>query len=181
MPGGEILTIGHSTHAIEHFMRLLETHRIEALADVRRYPGSRRSPQFGAEALAAALRDAGITYASYAAELGGRRRTRGDSPNAGWRSPSFRAYADHMASAEFEVGLQRLLDQTRSARVAIMCAEAHPSRCHRQLIADALLARRRRVLHILGDGQLVEHVLTPFAVVDGERVSYPPPQESLLG
>ena len=168
----EIYTIGHSTHPIERFIRLLGAHRIELLADVRRFPGSRRNPQFGAEALAASLDAERIAYEGLGAELGGRRRARRDSPNDAWRVEAFRAYADHTASDEFRAGLARLEALTSERRAAIMCAEADWRRCHRRLIADALLARGWRVLHIGPDGGLGEHSLPEFATVVGTAVSY---------
>lgn len=173
-----ILTVGHSTHHIERFLALLRGAGVEAIADVRRYPGSRRNPQFGAEALAASLASGGIEYASFGEELGGRRRASpemtGPVPdNSAWRSASFRAYADHMATPQFKAGRERLEALAREKRTAIMCAEAHPSRCHRQLIADALLARGWQVVDLLPDGRLAEHSLSPHAVVKGEVVTYP--------
>jgi uncharacterized protein (DUF488 family) len=171
-----VLTIGHSTHAIEPFIALLERHRVELLADVRRFPGSRRHPQFGADALARALADKGIGYVSFGDELGGRRRARPDSANAGWRSGQFRGYADHMASAEFAQGLARLEAAAAARLAAIMCAEADWHRCHRQLIADALVACNWRVLHIGRDGRLEPHELTAFAAIEDGFVSYPGPR-----
>jgi uncharacterized protein (DUF488 family) len=174
-----VFTIGHSTHAVEHLIALLERHRVELVADVRRFPGSRRHPQFGAEALSRSLDEAGIGYLSLG-ELGGRRRARPDSANAGWRSGQFRGYADHTASAEFARGLARLEAAATSRRAAIMCAEADWRRCHRQLIADALVARGWRVFHIGRDGRVERHELTSFAVVEDETVRYPG-QGTLLG
>lgn len=181
MPSGavEILTVGHSTHAIERFLELLRDAGVRAVADVRRYPASRRNPQFSAGALAEDLAEAEIAYEPFAVELGGRRGAGrpvagGDAPdNSAWRNASFRAYAHHMASAEFNRGLERLEALGRERRTAIMCAEAHPSRSHRQLIADALLARGWRVLDLLGDGRLGKHPLSRHAVVTAGAVSYP--------
>lgn len=184
-PGtGTILTVGHSTHPIGRFTALLAGAGVDLVADVRRYPGSRRNPQFGAEPLAASLARAGIGYESFGEPLGGRREPRrraesGDPPaggpgdNSAWRNPSFRAYADHMASAEFAAGLRRLESLADGRRVAIMCAESDPGRCHRRLIADVLSARGRPVVHLLGDGRLVDHTLSPDAIVEGDRVHYP--------
>ena len=150
MPGPPyVLTIGHSTHPQSRFAELLRAHRVELLADVRRYPGSRRNPQFDADSLEAELHGAGIAYLSLGDQLGGRRRPRPDSPNTGWRVAAFGAYADHMQSAEFAAGLERLEDRARERRAAIMCAEGDWRRCHRRLIADALLIRGWRVAHIL--------------------------------
>jgi uncharacterized protein (DUF488 family) len=180
----EILTVGHSTHPIERFLALLRAAGVAAIADVRRYPASRRNPQFGAEALANALSDAGIAYAGLGEELGGRRgsarragaRDRSEprlADNSAWRSASFRAYANHMATAEFATGLGRLEELARARRTAVMCAEGHWTRCHRRLIADALAARGWRVLHLLPDGRLEEHRVHPDAVVTDGRLSYP--------
>ena len=176
----EAFTIGHSTHPIERFLDLLRTHRIEAIADVRRYPGSRRNPQFGADALASSLAAAAIEYALLGDELGGRRAARPDSVNAAWTVAAFRGYADHMDTPEFAGGLARLEGLAAQRRTAVMCAEGHWSRCHRRLIADALVARGVRVIHILPDGRSEEHRLTPFAVVRDGRPTYPG-QDSLLG
>jgi uncharacterized protein (DUF488 family) len=172
MAAGEILTIGHSTHPIERFIRLLAANRVELLADVRRFPGSRRNPQFGAEALAGSLAEAGIAYEALGAEVGGRRRARRDSPNDAWRVEGFRAYADHTGTDEFRRGLERLEGLAHERRTAIMCAEADWRRCHRRLIADALIARGWRVLHIAADGRTSEHALPEFATVAGCEVRY---------
>jgi uncharacterized protein (DUF488 family) len=176
----EIFTVGHSTHPIERFLSLLGEARIEAVADVRRFPGSRRHPQFGAGALSESLAARGIDYEPFGEELGGRRSRRdaeaaGREPpdNSAWRSASFRAYADYMWAPAFGAGLVRLEQLSQRRRSAVMCAEAHPSRCHRRLIADALHARGWRVVHLLPDGPLEQHSLTPGAVVEGEQVHYP--------
>lgn len=158
---GEVLSVGHSTHPIERFLRLLGAAGVEALADVRRYPGSRRNPQFNAGALAGALEGAGIAYLPLGEQLGGRRgsaRRRGRSAS-GWRNPSFAAYADHMEGEEFAAGLGRLEELARARRTALMCAEADWRRCHRRLIADALTARGWRVRHLLAPGDAEEHPL----------------------
>jgi uncharacterized protein (DUF488 family) len=171
----ESLTVGHSTHPIETFIALLRDAEIELVADVRRYPGSRRNPQFGAEALSRSLAEAGIGYEPFGASLGGRRSRQASAPvdNSAWRVEAFRAYADHMWSADFAAGLERLEALARERRTAIMCAEAHPSRCHRRLIADALHARGWTVAHLLADGRREPHGLSPHAAVKGGRVSYP--------
>ena len=168
-----MFTIGHSTHAIERFLGLLERNSVELVADVRRFAGSRRHRQLGSEALARSLAEAVIDYACLGEELGGRRRARQDSPNAGWRSGQFRGYADHMGSAEFAEGLARLEAAAVARPAAIMCAEGDWRRCHRQLIADAMAARGWRVLHIGRYGCLEVHELTSFAVVEDGSVSYP--------
>jgi uncharacterized protein (DUF488 family) len=168
-----VLTIGHSTHAIERFIALLERHRVELLADVRRFPGSRRHPQFGADALARALADEEIGYVSLGDDLGGRRRARPDSANAGWRSGQFRGYADHMASAEFLDGLDRLLGLAAARPTAVMCAESVWWRCHRRLLADALvLLRGASVEHLFHDGRVVPHPPAADARVADGRLVY---------
>jgi uncharacterized protein (DUF488 family) len=177
----EILTIGHSTHEIERFLALLRSAGIETVADVRRYPGSRRNPQFGAARLADALGGAGVAFEPLGEELGGRRRPRKESANGGWQVEGFRAYADHMQEPGFEAGIRRLEQIASSRRTAVMCAEADWHRCHRRLIADALRTRGWRVLHIGPDGGLAPHEMTPFAVVERERISYPPAQDTLTG
>jgi uncharacterized protein (DUF488 family) len=182
-----IFTIGHSTHPIERFIELLRAGGVEALADVRRYPGSRRNPQFGAQALARALDEAGIDYRPLGETLGGRRsRRRGTDAgtpvrdNSAWRNPSFRAYADHMARPEFAAGLAELSELAAATPTAVMCAEGHPSRCHRQLIADALTVVGWEVIHLLPDGGRAEHELNPHAVVEGGTVAYPARAEPTL-
>ena len=154
---GEILTVGHSTHPIESFVELLRGARVEAIADVRRFPGSRRNPQFGAEALAASLAEAGIAYEQFGDALGGRRRSKQPRPDSPWRNASFAAYAEYMESDEFAAGLDRLEALAREQRTAPMCAEAQWFRCHRRLIADALVKRGWRVMHLWPDGRLDPH------------------------
>jgi uncharacterized protein (DUF488 family) len=168
-----IFTIGHSTHGPEEFLKLLRGHRIEAVADVRRYPSSRRLPHFNAGSLAEALPREGIDYVELGEALGGRRKPRPDTANTGWRVAGLRGYADHMESSEFGTALAALEDLARERRTAFMCAEGPWWRCHRQLIADALLARGWEVHHVMPDGRLEQHRLTPFAIVDGATVSYP--------
>ncbi len=166
-------TIGHSTRPLAELVQLLRAHEVERLVDVRRFPGSRRNPQYGEEALARALAEAGIAYVHEPA-LGGRRRARPDSPNAHWRDPGFRGYADYMATPDFAAALGRLEAGAVEGVTAFMCAEAVPWRCHRQLIADALVARGHEVAHIVGPGPARPHVLNPAARVgpDGAIV-YP--------
>jgi uncharacterized protein (DUF488 family) len=168
----EIFTVGHSTHPIERFEALLGGTGVEAIADVRRFPGSRRHPQFAREALGASLGRAGIGYEWLGEELGGRRRTRPDSPNDAWRVAAFRGYADHMEGAEFARGLACLEALASERRTAVMCAEGDWRRCHRRLLADALTARGWHVVHLLPDGRCVDHELPGFATVAGDRLSY---------
>jgi uncharacterized protein (DUF488 family) len=155
----ELFTIGHSTHPAERFVELLRRHRIELLCDVRRFPGSRRSPQFNADALRESLAAAGIAYEPCGEQLGGRRRPSRvvHGPAAAWRNAAFRGYAEHMETPQFGAGVERLEELARERRAAIMCAEADWRRCHRRLIADALTARGWRVVHIRPDGRLEPH------------------------
>jgi uncharacterized protein (DUF488 family) len=169
-----VLAIGHSTRPIGEFLELLGAARVVTLADVRTIPRSRANPQFDQKALARALERAGIAYV-HLPHLGGLRRARRDSPNGAWRNASFRGYADHMQTPEFEEGLCQLRALAKAGPVAIMCAEAVPWRCHRSLVADALLARGVVVEHVVGKGKTRAHRLTPFARVDGRTVTYPAP------
>ena len=175
----EILTVGHSNHEEQEFLELLRGAGVELIADVRRYPGSRRQPHFERTALAAVLLEAGMGYRWLGESLGGRRKPRSDSPTGAWESDQFRGYADHMASEEFAAGLAELEDLGREQRVAVMCAEAWWVRCHRRLIADALTARGWRVLHLGSNSRLAEHEITDFAVVEDGRVTYPAQQTTL--
>jgi len=167
-----VWTVGHSNRPAADFISLLRAHGIELVADVRRYPGSRRNPQFGSEALRAALSEAGIDYVALPA-LGGRRRAQAGSLNQGLRSAQFRGFADYMATPDFAAALEALVATAAARRTAIMCAEALPWRCHRSLIADALAARGVEVMHILGTGQPRAHALSPAARVRGGVVTYP--------
>lgn len=167
-----VFTIGHSTRSLAEFVHLLQTHGVAQVVDVRTVPRSRHNPQFNRESLPEALRAAGIGYV-HLPSLGGLRHTRADSPNQAWRNASFRGFADYMQTADFDAGLEQLLNLARQGQVAIMCAEAVPWRCHRSLIADALTARGITVEHITGAGHRQLHTLTPWARVDGQRVSYP--------
>jgi uncharacterized protein (DUF488 family) len=148
------------------------------VADVRTHPGSRHLPWFNCQALARQLPVHGIAYV-HLPQLGGRRRPAADSSNAGWRVEGFRGYADHMASAEFETGIAALQTLADDRATAMMCAEGLWWRCHRRLISDAVTARGWLVVHIGPDGSTAEHELTPFAVVQAGRITYPPAQESL--
>jgi uncharacterized protein (DUF488 family) len=168
----ELWTIGHSTRPFDDFVALLEAWSIETLVDVRTVPKSRRNPQFNTDSLATSLPERGVAYV-HMPELGGFRKPRVDSPNMAWQNESFRGYADYMLTEEFEVALDRLVAIAEGSRVAIMCAEAVPWRCHRSLIADALVARGHAVRHIMSDVKSDEHKMTRFARVDGGRVSYP--------
>ncbi len=168
-----ILTVGHSTRPIEDFIRLLQTHGVTCVADVRTIPRSRHNPQFNAESLPASVKEAGLGYV-HLAGLGGLRHPTRASPNTGWRNASFRGFADYMQTPEFESALRQLLPLAKQGRVALMCAEAVPWRCHRSLIADALQVHGVRVEHIMSLSSRHVHRLTPFAKVRGRRITYPP-------
>jgi uncharacterized protein (DUF488 family) len=175
---GTVWTIGHSTRTSEAFLAVLHAHRIEAVVDVRRFPGSRRLPQFNEATLAGGLEPAGIAYRSLPS-LGGRRRPDPDSVNTGWRHEAFRGYADHLASAEFADGLDELLMIAGGLRTAVMCAEMLWWQCHRRLIADVLTTLGHAVLHIQTERPAEPHRLAaPARLVDGV-LSYAAPQQSL--
>lgn len=169
--GGPVWTIGHSTRPLDQFLELLTAHNIEAVADVRRHPGSRRWPQFGGDSLAAALETRGIGYL-WIPELGGRRQPRPDSANTAWRNAAFRGYADHMETEAFASGLVTLINMSLGLRTAIMCAEAVWWRCHRGLIADALRWLGFEVYHILGPESSDPHPYTRAARIVEGRLSY---------
>jgi uncharacterized protein (DUF488 family) len=173
-----IFTIGHSTRPIAEFIELLQANAVTQLIDIRTIPKSRHNPQFNSDALAAPLHAAHIGYV-HLKELGGLRHARKDSINLGWRNASFRGYADYMQTAEFEAALERAIGLAETGPTALMCAEAVPWRCHRSLVADALLVRGIHVLEIVGAAEPEEHALTPFARVAGTRVTYPSDQSSL--
>jgi uncharacterized protein (DUF488 family) len=175
-----LYTLGHSTRTLADFTALLRAHGITAIADVRRYPASRRHPHFGRESLQEALAAQGIAYVWMEA-LGGRRRARPDSPHTAWTNEAFRAYADHMETPEFGRALAELLALARTHVTAVMCAEAVPWRCHRQLVADTLVARGHEVRHVLGLDAASPHRLTPFARTDGARIRYDGGQLALGG
>lgn len=167
-----VFTIGHSTRPLDTFLDVLQAHGVTQVVDVRTLPRSRRNPQFNQETLPQALRANGIGYV-HMPGLGGLRHARADSPNMAWRNESFRGFADYMQASEFDRSVAQLLDLAKGAQIALMCAEAVPWRCHRSLIADALTVRGVAVEHISGAGHRRPHVLTPWAKVEGERVSYP--------
>lgn len=158
----EIWTIGHSVSPLENFLKFLRAHGIACIADVRRFPGSRRHPHFESRALAASLAAEGIRYHHFPA-LGGRRAPRPDSTNLAWRHPSFRGYADYMETAEFRNAVDALAGLARTERTAMMCAEGSWARCHRGLLADWFREHGWRVWHISGMSPPREHVGTPVA------------------
>lgn len=167
-----VATIGHSTREIGDLVGLLRVHGVTRLVDVRTIPRSRRHPQFDRDAMPGPLAAAGIGYA-HLAGLGGLRRPRADSVNTAWRNAGFRGYADYMQTEAFERHLLALLELADHDRVAIMCAEAVPWRCHRSLVSDALVARGVAVAHITSGGPAAPHAPTAFACIDGTRVTYP--------
>jgi uncharacterized protein (DUF488 family) len=170
--------VGHSTLPIERFITLLHIYGIECLADIRTVPRSRHNPQFNDTALASSLTAAQIDYVPMQS-LGGLRHALKNSPNTGWRNKSFRGYADYMQSQEFEDALGSLIRTSQRKRVAIMCAEAVPWRCHRSLVADALYVRGIPAVEILSESSYRMHKLTPFAHVEGAQITYPPQQDVL--
>ena len=177
-PEGSVFTVGHSTMPIERFIALLQTYGVKRLVDIRSAPRSRHNPQFNDTSLAESLTARQIEYVHIQA-LGGLRRAHKDSPNTGWRNESFRGYADHMQGEEFRDALETLIRMSRQERAAIMCAEAVPWRCHRSLVADALAVRGIPAVEILSESSYRMHKLTPFARVEGTRITYPPGQATL--
>jgi uncharacterized protein (DUF488 family) len=166
-----VLTIGHSNRAADEFVRLLQAHRVTAVADVRAKPFSRRNPHFSKKTLQSLLAAAGISYEHFPS-LGGHRTPREDSVNRGWRNEAFRGYADHMRTQEFMHGIEALLEFGEKYLVAVMCAESQWRDCHRQLLADALVVRAVEVRHIMSEDALVAHQLTPFARVAGRGTDH---------
>jgi uncharacterized protein (DUF488 family) len=168
-----VLTIGHSARPLDEFLRILQAHGVTLLADVRKMPRSRRNPQFNRDTLPEALRTVGIGYLEMPG-LGGLRKPRPDSPNTGWRNASFQGYADYMQTPAFVESLNALIERAKGERVVLMCAEAVPWRCHRSLIADALLVRGVPVEDVYDEVRRKPHVVTPWAHVDGTGITYPP-------
>ncbi|MBG6058788.1 uncharacterized protein (DUF488 family) [Cryobacterium sp. MP_M5] len=168
-------TVGHSTHPIDEFIRMLEANGIERLIDVRTVPGSRHNPQFGEHQLATSLAGAGIEYQRLKG-LGGLRHTPQAEAtiNGAWRIRSFRNYADYMQTPEFAAALHELIALVATQRVVIMCAEAVPWRCHRSLIGDALMVQGLQVADIMSRTSTKPHAMTSFAKTDGQKVWYPP-------
>jgi uncharacterized protein (DUF488 family) len=167
-----VYTIGHSTRGLDEFTALLRAHGVAQLADVRTVPRSRRHPHFSRDALTRTLPDAGVAYRHFP-QLGGLRKPRADSVNTGWRHSAFRGYADHMSTPAFLEALDELAAWARDRNTAIMCAEALWWQCHRQLIADALVARGHEVRHIMSAQSAPPHKMTAFARVENGRVNYP--------
>jgi uncharacterized protein (DUF488 family) len=167
-----VLTTGHSTHTLEEFIGLLQAHDATRVVDVRTVPRSRHNPQFNKTSLPRALKKAGLGYV-HIPGLGGLRHAKRDSLNVGWRNASFRGYADYMQTPEFEENLKELIGLAYQDRIALMCVEAVPWRCHRSLIADALLVHGIRAEDILSPTRRRVHTLTPFAKVRGTAITYP--------
>lgn len=168
-----IWTIGHSTRSMEDFMQLLQQYQIEAIADIRKFPGSRKYPQFNKEALSESLQKAGIHY-EHIEELGGRRKPDKDSENTRWRHPAFRAYADYMETKEFSQGIEKLLALRQKYRTAYMCSEAVWWRCHRALVSDYLKFKGYMVIHILSGSKTEEHPYTSAAAFKDGQLTYKP-------
>ena len=166
------MTIGHSNRPVEELIAMLKAHGVQLVVDVRTVPRSGHNPQFNQEVLADVLAESAIDY-RHLPGLGGLRRPRPDSTNTGWRNPSFRGYADHMQTAAFEEALEELIRLDVERPAAILCAEAVPWRCHRSLIADALVARGLAVFHLMSTQKRNAHEMTPFARVTAGRVDYP--------
>ena len=171
-----IFTVGHSTRPIDEFIELLQGHGVKEIVDVRSIPKSRHCPQFNSETLKASLKAAQIRYMRVE-KLGGLRPTRKGSINLGWHNPSFRGYADYMATPEFSEGLEALMRIARARETAIMCAEAVPWRCHRSLVADALSEKGWVVRDIMSSRAAAEHRLTPFLKVIDGQLTYPVPED----
>ena len=168
-----VLTVGHSTRGLEEFIDLLKAHSVASLMDVRTVPRSRHNPQFNRDTLPVALEAAGMRYA-HVAGLGGFRHTHPGSPNTGWRNVSFRGFADYMQTVEFAENLAGLIEQATRERVVLMCAEAVPWRCHRSLIADAMVVHGICAEEIINTARRQAHALTSFAKVEGTAITYPP-------
>ena len=167
-----VMTIGHSTRTLVEFIHLLQEHRVTCVVDVRTVPRSWHNPQFNKTSLPRSLKKYGLGYV-HLPELGGLRHTKRDSLNAGWRNASFRSYADYMQTPEFSLGIEALMRLAHQGQIVVMCAEAVPWRCHRSLIADALLVRGIRTEDIMSTTRRNVHVLTPFAKIHGLTITYP--------
>ena len=167
-----VMTVGHSTRTLEEFIALLQAYAVSRVVDVRTVPRSRYNPQFNKTSLPGPLKKAGIGYV-HRPKLGGLRHTKGDSVNLGWRNASFRGFADYMQTPEFGEGLDKLIRLAKKSRIALMCAEAVPWRCHRSLIADALLVHGIRTEDIMSATKRQAHTLTAFAKVRGTTITYP--------
>jgi uncharacterized protein (DUF488 family) len=170
--GTTVLTIGHSTRTLDEFVQLLEVYGVTLLVDVRTVPRSRHNPQFNKETLPDNLKHGGIRYI-HMPEIGGLRHPKRDSINLAWENSGFRGYADYMQTQEFTDNLLKIISLARENRLALMCAEALPWRCHRSLISDALAVRHVKVEHIINKDSTIIHQLTEFAHVEGTKITYP--------
>lgn len=171
-PSPIVLTVGHSTRTLDEFIRLLQAHTVSRVVDVRTIPRSRHNPQFNKASLPGSLKEVGVGYV-HLPGLGGLRHAKRDSFNVGWQNASFRGFADYMQTPEFEESLEELIQLATKERIALMCAEAVPWRCHRSLIADALLVHGIRTEDIMSPIRRTVHTLTPFAKVRGTTITYP--------
>lgn len=167
-----VYTIGHSTRTIEAFIDILKAYEIKQVVDIRTIPRSRHNPQFNKDTLPESLKKAKIMYV-HIAGLGGLRHAFPDSVNKAWRNASFRGYADYMQTDDFKTGLERVIGLSKKRKIVLMCAESVPWRCHRSLVADALLIRNIQTMDIFSPTISKNHVLTPWATVRGKRITYP--------
>ena len=167
-----VYSIGHSTHSVKEFTTILQKYAIEKIVDIRTVPRSRHNPQFNQEELKMSLQASEISYI-HMPDLGGLRRPKKDSPNKGWRNISFRGFADYMQTKQFNDGLMRLIQLAKEERIALMCAEALPWRCHRSLISDALEVRGIKVVHLMSMTKSRDHILTPWIKLEGTNITYP--------
>jgi len=171
-PDSSVYTIGHSTRTLDEFVGLLKTYGVTLVVDVRTVPRSRHNPQFNKETLPNSLKPSGIKYI-HMPEIGGLRRPKHDSVNLAWKNLGFRGYADYMQTKEFTENLLKIIALARENRLALMCAEALPWRCHRSLISDALVVRHLKVEHIIGESSCLNHELSEMARVEGNQITYP--------
>ena len=167
-----VLTIGHSTRTLEEFVQLLEVYGVILVVDVRTVPRSRHNPQFNKETLPDTLKHYGVRYI-HMPEIGGLRHPKHDSVNTAWKNSGFRGYADYMQTPEFNVNLLKIVALARENRLALMCAEALPWRCHRNLLSDALVIRHVKVEHIISKDSVINHELNELAHIEGTKITYP--------
>lgn len=173
----KVYVVGHSTRSIKAFLEILNAHSIDVLVDIRTIPKSRHNPQFNSDSLEDSLGPSGIRYI-HLKKLGGLRTPLKDSPNPGWKNSSFRGFADYMLTDDFEEGIEELIQLSDRGTVAIMCAEGNPFRCHRSLVADALVARGIGAIHISSKRPGRPHTITSFAKIEGSRITYPGEQDT---
>jgi uncharacterized protein (DUF488 family) len=171
MKTNTIYTIGHSTHSLDDFLAMLKSFNIKIIADIRRFPGSRKFPHFNKESLELSLQEAGIEYIHMLA-LGGRRKAKKDSKNTVWNNVSFKGYADYMETEEFQNALEKLEHIALQKPTAYMCSEAVWWRCHRSMVSDYLKAKRWKVFHIMAKEKAQEHKYTAPAKIIDDKVFY---------